>query len=148
MLLDGRHRIIENENRLGDELQNEKMNILQERLSDIDYTRIQYNREKARLKSIQKQRDLIVSSIAAERGIVIGKEIEALQQSVYAQRGWEPLQDVDETEAGLNYIEAKRNLDEVLKHGRDGYYDFERIKDPKTGLNDEQIRKELDELNQ
>jgi hypothetical protein len=109
---------------------------------------MQYNREKARLKSAQSQRDYVVSTIAAERGIVIGKEIEALEKSVAAQRGWEPLKDIDETSAGQNYHEAKRNLDEVLKYGRDGYYDFEKLKDPKTGLTDDQIRKELDELNQ
>lgn len=56
--------------------------------------------------------------------------------------------DIDETSAGQNYHEAKRNLDEVLKYGRNGYYDFEKLKDPKTGLTDDQIRKELDELNQ
>jgi hypothetical protein len=54
---------------------------------------------------------------------------------------------LEETVAGHNYRVAKLQLDEVMKYGRHGYYDMEREKDPKTGLNDEQIRKELDELN-
>lgn len=38
------------------------------------------------------------------------------------------------------------NLDDVILYGRDGFYNMERIKDPETGLTDDQIRKELDEL--
>ena len=109
---------------------------------------MEYNREKTKLKSMSQQRDFVVATVAAERGIVLSKEIENLQTNIYNQRGWEPLQDVDDTVAGINYINAKANLDEILKYGRDGYYDMERTKDPETGLTDEQIKKELDELNQ
>ena len=34
-------------------------------------------------------------------------------------------------------------MDEYIRN----YYDNERLPDPETGLNDEQIKKELDELN-
>jgi hypothetical protein len=53
LLLDGRHRIIENENRLSEERQNEKMNQLQQRLHDVDDARIEYQRERSRLRSSQ-----------------------------------------------------------------------------------------------
>ncbi len=65
---------------------------------------------------------------------------------IHTERGWDII-DVEETKAGDDYRRAKLRLDEVMKHSRHGYYDIEREKDPKTGLNDEQIRKELDELN-
>jgi hypothetical protein len=78
--------------------------------------------------------------------LVSTKEISDLETMIHTQRGWEIL-DMEDTAAGINYRIAKQQLDEIMKYGRHGYYDMEREKDPETGLNDEQIRKELDELN-
>jgi hypothetical protein len=88
-----------------------------------------------------------VTSAAAERGIVLNKEIVALEQQIYRQHGWDPLPHIDDTPAGVNFWRAKQNFDDILRLGGVTHSEFERMKDPQTNLTDGQIRKELDDLN-
>jgi hypothetical protein len=61
----------------------------------------------------------------------------ALEQTIYKQRNWEPLINIEDTIQAMHYRDVKANLDVVMQISRDGYYNMERQKDPETGLTDD-----------